>query len=104
MKVNEELSILVLPNNARKSKDGIVPLQVRLTLNLKRAVISLGQKVPENLWDQEARKMRGSTQEARLLNSAVDQCKVKLRQLYNSLELQGEEVTVETLKLLTCDF
>jgi hypothetical protein len=98
MKVNEKLSILVLPNNARKSKDGIVPLQVRLTVNLKRAVISLGQKVPENLWDQEAGRMKGNSQEARLLNNAIEQCKVKLRQLFSTLELQGEDVTVEMLR------
>jgi len=98
MKVNEKLSILVLPKSARKSKDGVVSLDVRITLNLKRATFSLGQKVPENLWDQESGKMKGNTQEARLLNSAIDQCKVRLRQVYNSLELQGEEVSVEMLK------
>src|ERR1700744_329926 len=98
MKVNEKLSILVLPKSARKSKDGMLSLDVRFTVNLKRAVISLGQKVPESLWDQEAGKMKGSTQEARLLNNAIEQCKVKLRHLYNSPELQGEEVTVEMLR------
>lgn len=98
MKVNEKLSILVLPKSARKSKDGALSLDIRITVNLKRAVISLGQKVSESLWDQEAGKMLGSTQEARLLNNAIDQCKVKLRQLYHSLELQGEEVTAEMLR------
>ncbi|MDN5283934.1 MAG: Phage integrase family protein [Mucilaginibacter sp.] len=98
MKVNEKFSILVLPKSARKSKDGALSLDIRITVNLKRVVISLGQKVPESLWDQEAGKMLGSTQEARLLNNAIDQCKVKLRQLYHSLELQGEEVTVEMLR------
>jgi len=98
MKVNEKLSLLVLPKSARKSKDGSLSLDIRITVNLKRAVISLGQKVPENLWDQEAGRMKGNSQEARLLNNDIEQCKVKLRQLYNSLESQGEEVTVEMLK------
>jgi hypothetical protein len=49
MKVNEKLSILVLQKSARKSKDGAVSLDVRITLDLKRATFSLGQKVPENL-------------------------------------------------------
>ncbi len=98
MKVNEKLSILVLPKSARKSKDGMLSLDVRITVNFKRAVISLGQKVPEKLWYQEAGRMKGSTQDARLLNNAIEQCKVKLRHLFNSLELQGEEVTVEMLK------
>lgn len=57
MKVNEKLSILVLPKSARKSKDGALSLDIRITVNLKRAVISLGQKVSESLWDQEAGKM-----------------------------------------------
>jgi site-specific recombinase XerD len=98
MKVNEKLSLLVLPKSARKSKDGSLSLDIRITVNLKRAVISLGQKVPENLWDQEAGRMKGNSQEARLLNNDIEQCKVRLRQLYNSLESQGEEVTVEMLK------
>ena len=78
MKVNEKLSLLILPKSARKSKDGSLSLDIRITVNLKRAVISLGQKVPENLWDQEAGRMKGNSQEARLLNNDIEQCKVEI--------------------------
>ncbi|MDB5142955.1 MAG: site-specific integrase [Mucilaginibacter sp.] len=98
MKVNEKLSILVLPKSARKSKDGALSLDIRITVNLKRAVISLGQKIPDHLWDQEAGKATGNSQEARLVNNAIEKSKVRLRQIYSTLELQEENVTVEMLK------
>jgi site-specific recombinase XerD len=98
MKVNEKLSILVLPRSARKSEDDVLSLDIRITVNLKRAVISSGQKVHRTLWDQEGGRAKGSTQEARLLNNAIELCKIKLRTAYQSLELQGEDVTVEMLR------
>jgi len=99
MKVNEKLSILPFLKKAKKSKDGKLPLTIRLTVNLKRAELSLEQKLSEEIWDQVACKAKGSSQEAQVINIAVENCKVKLRKLYNSLEIQkGEDVTAEMLK------
>lgn len=36
MKVNEDLSILFLLNHQKDSKDGLVPIWVRITVNGKR--------------------------------------------------------------------
>jgi site-specific recombinase XerD len=99
MKVNEKLSILAMLNTARKSpKDAKAPLQLRITVNLKRIVISLGQRVHTDLWDQEAGRIKGNSQEARLVNNDIEKSKYRLREIFSNLELQEDEVTAEMLR------
>src|ERR1700744_723636 len=98
MKINEKLSVLVIANTARMSKNGDVPLQIRVTLNLKRVVLSTGFIVPRDLWDQVANRVKGSDPEARLINNELDKSKFKLRELYSNLTLQHDEVTAEMLR------
>lgn len=53
MKVNEKLSILFLLEKAKKDKDNKCPITIRITIDGKRAEISLGKKLSANDWDQE---------------------------------------------------
>lgn len=73
-------------------------ITIRITVDGKRREISLGKKIDPNLWNQEAGKAKGSSQEAQIINNSVDAAKVKLRKQYDLLEAQFERVTVDMLK------
>ncbi len=54
MKVNEKLSMLLILEKLKVSKDSKVPITVRLTIDCKRAEMSLGHKIRPEIWNQEA--------------------------------------------------
>ena len=51
MKVNENLSILFYLNTPKKSKDGLVPIYGRITIDGKKDEFSSGKKLDPEHWD-----------------------------------------------------
>jgi len=98
MKVNEKLSMLLTLEKSKTSKDGKAPITIRLTVDSKRAEISLGQKVLPEQWNQDAGIAKGSSTEARLINTAIERAKVKLRQHYDLLLSQNDYVSAAMVK------
>ena len=98
MKVNEKLSILLMLENSKASKDGMVPITIRLTVDGKRAELSLGQKVSPERWNQEGNCAKGNSQESRIINAAIDAAKTKLRKEYDLLASQHQYVTAAMVK------
>lgn len=98
MKVNEKLSMLLMLEKSKTSKDGKAPITIRLTVDCKRAELSLGQKVLPELWNQDAGIAKGSSQEARIINAAIDKAKTKLRQHYDILTTQYDYVSAMMVK------
>jgi len=98
MKVNEKLSMLLVLEKSKTSKDGKVPITIRLTVDCKRAELSLGQKILPDLWNQDAGIAKGSSQEARIVNAAIDKAKTKLRQHYDILTTQNDYVSAVMVK------
>jgi Arm DNA-binding domain len=83
MKINERLALLVMLEKSKMTADGKAPIFIRLTIDGKRAEMSLGQKVHLKNWDQERGYVRGASIEARLINNAIDAAQLKLRQIYD---------------------
>ncbi|MBS1526293.1 MAG: site-specific integrase [Bacteroidetes bacterium] len=98
MKVNEDLSLLVLLEKSRMTKDGKATIIIRLTVEGKRAEISLGQKVRIENWNQESGTVKGSSQEARLINNAIETARVTIRKKYDALCLDNEFVSATMVK------
>ena len=53
MKINENVSLLIMLEKSRLTADGKAPIFIRLTVDGKRAEMSLGQKVHPKSWNQE---------------------------------------------------
>ncbi|MFA6059610.1 MAG: helix-turn-helix domain-containing protein [Taibaiella sp.] len=98
MKVNEKLSMLLILEKSKMSKDGKAPITVRLTIDCKRAEMSLGHKVSPEMWNQDAGMAIGSSIESRQINGTIDRVKVKLRQQYDFLAAQHEYVSAQMVK------
>lgn len=98
MKVSENLSILFIVEKSAKSKDGLAPVHVRITVNGQRNEISLGVKILPEQWDTEKARVTGNPKEAQLVNSQITQARAKLEKLYLVLSAQFESVTPYMLK------
>ncbi len=98
MKINENVSLLVMLEKSRLTADGKAPIFVRLTIDGKRAEMSLGQKVHSKNWNQETGYVRGASIEARLINNAIDAATLKIRQHYDQLCINEEYVSALMVK------
>jgi len=100
MKVNDKLSILFLLKSAKQSSDGMNPIIIRLTVDGKRTELSLGQKVHYDYWNQEGNCAKGNSKESRIINTAIDKARTKLREEYDLLTLQHKYVSALMVKLV----
>jgi site-specific recombinase XerD len=97
MKRKQTFSILVWANRG-KNKEDKATLYARVTVNGKRAEISLGRKVNIEQWDESACKVNGTTAEAEQLNEFLDIAKAELHQIRLMLKATGEEPTPVAIK------
>jgi len=99
MKVNEELSLLLVLEKARATtKDPRASITIRITIQCIRKEISLKIKIHPDKWNQEAGIAIGSSIEAREINTVIERAKAKLKRLYDILVSQHEVVTSGMLK------
>ncbi|MBS1603077.1 MAG: hypothetical protein JST42_10455 [Bacteroidetes bacterium] len=98
MKVSENLSITFLVEKPEMSKDGRVPIYVRITYRGQRAEISLGARIFLEPWDKTASRVKGNSPDAVLLNSQITQTKAKLERQFFLLTTQYEYVTAEMIR------
>lgn len=73
-------------------------IYARITVNQKRANISLKRRVPIKLWDAKKNRSKGYSAEARQLNQYIDQAYTKLFQIYQDLKFQEKLITAKLIK------
>jgi integrase/recombinase XerD len=71
MKTSSSFSILFWVNLSR-TKNGEASLYASITVNGKRAAISLNRKVLISDWDSDRNRVKGTGQKSRILNTYLD--------------------------------
>src|SRR5258708_7758583 len=97
MATNQSFSILIWAIKAR-TRNGKVPLSIRITVNGERAEISTHRNVIPTLWDPKAQRVKGITEEAKTINAHLETMKGSLRMHESRLIALGKTVTAELLK------
>jgi hypothetical protein len=81
-----------------KQKQNEATLYARVTVNGKRAEISLSKKIDVTRWDEDACMMKGKSPEALDVNEFIDLVKGELRQRYYEFKATGQEITAQAIK------
>lgn len=81
-----------------KNKPEFSTIYLRITVKGRRSEISTGQTILTSLWCPESGKLKGNGQQAKAINSLLDNYKLKVFSIYNELIFANKEVTAETLK------
>ncbi|HEX9826740.1 MAG TPA: site-specific integrase [Flavobacteriaceae bacterium] len=97
MKTSTTFSILFWPKLS-KAKNGKAPLYARITVNGKRAEISLKRKIKIEYWSSAKNKVKGTNQEARIINAFLDQVSSGLHKSKNELKSEGKIISAQTIK------
>ena len=97
MKTSSTFSILFWADFAR-AKDNQASLYARITVNGKRATISLKRKVLISDWDAHRNRARGNSQKSRVLNSYLDETYTFLFECYRELKAERKLITAQVVK------
>jgi integrase/recombinase XerD len=97
MRTSNTFAILFWIHTSR-AKNNQTRIYVRITVNGKRANISLKYKVDILTWDSNRQRAKGNSEAARALNQYLDQVHSKLVQCYQDLKFKGQLITAELIK------
>lgn len=96
--MKHKISILFYVKSSKASKNGLTPIYQRITINGSRIELSTSKFVEKSKWNAAAGKMKGTNEEARLINSHLDILKTKVHETENWMINNNHEINVQTFK------
>ncbi|MEO8234594.1 MAG: site-specific integrase [Flavobacterium sp.] len=84
--------------STKANANGLLPIYVRLTVDGKRLEFSTKKFVEKSKWSSELAKMKGTTEEARSINSYLDLMKSKVLDAQMELLHRNETLCIENFK------
>ena len=75
--MNTSVSILFYIKRAKVNNLGVCPIYTRVTVNAKRFEFSTNKSINPDKWSSEGSKVKGTSEEARTINSHLDYLKIK---------------------------
>ncbi len=92
MGTTNTFSVLFWVKPEKGAKEGGI-IYARITVNQKRALVSLKRKISLDLWDANKKRAKGNSVEARQLNQYLDLAHSRFFQYYQELTSKGKKVT-----------
>ena len=97
--MNNTFSVLFwFLSNRISKKTGEAPIMARITVNGKRAEISTGKKVIPEKWNVSAGRVRGTGEQARIINRHLDKMRVKLDKIHDRLQEEDQFISAQSIK------
>jgi hypothetical protein len=96
--MKHKLSILFLVRSSKAAKNGLLPIYQRITINSERIELSTSRFVEKSKWNTSAGKMKGNSEEARLINSHLDLLKIKIYETEKHLINNNIEINIHNFK------
>lgn len=84
--------------NSAKIKNTLAPIYARVTINGRRAEISLARQCHPDSWDDRAHRMKGRNPKATVINNYLDSKYSKLLQCYEELLKEDRVITAQAVK------
>jgi hypothetical protein len=98
MKTSKSFSVLFWTNKAKADNNGLVPLYVRVTVEGKRAEISLKKKLNLKKWDVRTGFMKGSGEDVRVTNRYINEVSNELFEIFTVLNRREEIFSADDTK------
>lgn len=83
-----------------KLRNGVAPIIARINVDGRRVEISLKQSLSPQTWNDAKGLVRGSSPEAKKLNTYLEQVRARLTECYQELNLKNQIITAEAIKNL----
>jgi hypothetical protein len=99
MKNSKSFSVLFWTNKAKADNNGLVPLYARVTVEGKRAEISLKKKLSLKKWDVRTGFMKGSGEDVRITNKYINEVSNELFDIYMEFNRNGKTASADDIKI-----
>lgn len=96
--MKHKMSILFYVKSSKASKNGLLPIYQRITINGARIELSTSRFVEKTKWNIAAGKIKGNSEEARLINSHLDILKNKVYETEKWMVNNDQEINVLNFK------
>jgi site-specific recombinase XerD len=97
MRSNSTLAVLIFTRDITYNPEKLT-IYARITVDGKRAEISLKRHTSVNAWDASRGRVTGTTQKARLFNSYLDEVYVQIMDAHKQLLSEGKMITAQAVK------
>jgi len=94
---NSTLAVLIFTRDITYNPEKLT-IYARITVDRRRAEISLKRYTSVNVWDSSKGRVTGTTQRARLLNSYLDEVYVQIMEAHKQLLSEGKLITAQAIK------
>jgi hypothetical protein len=91
-------SLLSFVREHRKNRQGQLPVFLRITVDGKRSELSTKTYVYPGKWNAGKGRVKGTSEEVRRLNGAIEAFEFRARDLYNHFLEKGKIITPELIK------
>lgn len=85
-----------IKNNGANHRRALI--YIRITVNGKRAEISVKRSVDPIRWDSRANQIKGNKEDAKEINSLIDSLTLKVNRIYSRLVENDETISAEKIK------
>lgn len=96
--MKNKIAILFYAKSAKASKNGLVPIYLRITVDGVRIEVSTSKYVEKSRWSVQGSKMKGNSEEARTINSYLDILKNKVYETEKSMINNNQEIFANSFK------
>lgn len=97
MRNNSTLTVLIFTRDITYNPEKLT-IYARITIDGRRAEISLKRHTSVNVWDASKGRVMGTTQKTRLLNSYLDEVYVQIMDAHKQLLQEGKMITAQAVK------
>jgi site-specific recombinase XerD len=93
-----KITVLYYLRKSKVNAQAQMPIYQRITINGQRFDCSSGHYVDEAKWSSEASKMKGNTEEARMINGQLDLMRATVYETEKKLFMNQVQITFESFK------
>ena len=93
-----KITLHIYAKTSTANKNGQLPIYFRLTVNGERFEFSTKKFIEKSKWSPEQSKMKGNSEEARIINNYLDLMKSKVFDIQMELLHKNDDLTIENFK------
>ena len=93
-----KITVLYYLRKSKVNAQGQMPIYQRITINGQRYDVSSGHFTEEDKWSSEAGKMKGNSEEARIINGQLDMMRAIIYETEKKLFMNQVPITFESFK------
>lgn len=97
-KMKAKITVLFYLRKSKVNAHKQVPIYQRITIDGRRFDVSTGQYVEESKWSSEGYKIKGNSEEARIINGRLDMLRAAVYETEKKLFMSQVEITFESFK------